>query len=304
VTGDRWVGIMAAALGTFERVLRRYVAVLRRQKQPFRFLISRALMYSRLSTRIVIQKRGFRLRFYPTNASAQQWVDPYHLHDANHGYREETFLRRYLRPGDVVVDVGANFGLTALAAWSVVGPMGEIHAFEPHPRIFSFLLGNIELNGAKSVIKAYNVALGDTTGSVYLTDYRADDQNAISQNRTCVRVPMSTLDQAISARKHIALLKIDVEGFEKFVLEGAKHMLTRVDCVYFESYDPNFARYGYALGDIVDLLTAQGLDVRRIGPGHSTTLVTAAETDMQPDNLLAVRDLEHLRRRLQSPSQR
>jgi len=86
-----------------------------------RFLVSRALRYSGLSTRFVIPKRGFRLRFYPSNSSAQQWVDPYHENDAQHGQREETFFRRYLRPGDVVCDVGSNFGRTALAAFSVVG---------------------------------------------------------------------------------------------------------------------------------------------------------------------------------------
>jgi len=190
--------------------VRHYVDALRREARPGRFLMSRALMYSGLSTRIVIPKRGFRLRFYPTNGTAQQWVDPYHEHATDHGHREETFLRRYLRPGDVVVDVGANFGLTALAAFTTVGPRGQMHAFEPHPRIFRFLLGNIELNGAEAVVTPYNLALGERAGTVFLTDERADDQNSVSPDTTGLRVPMSTLDDAVAQLPRIALLKIDV----------------------------------------------------------------------------------------------
>ncbi|TMD30056.1 MAG: FkbM family methyltransferase [Chloroflexi bacterium] len=58
------------------------------------------------------------------------------------------------------MDLGANIGLTALAAFSAVGPSGHVHAFEPHPRIFDFLVGNIELNRAETVVTPYNLALG------------------------------------------------------------------------------------------------------------------------------------------------
>ena len=279
-------------------MLRRYVGVLRRQEQPVRFLISRVLMYSGLSKPIVIRKRGFRLRFYPTNATAQQWVDPYHVHDKEHGDREETFYRRYLRPGDVVVDVGANFGLTTLAAFSTVGPTGQVHAFEPHPRIFRYLLRNIALNHAEAVIRPYNLALGDRAGTVFLTDLRADDQNTVSREATNVRVPMATLDETVTALPHIALLKIDAEGYEKFVLEGATDTLARVDCVYFETYDPTYSAHGYRLGDVLDLLTAHGLDVRRLDSSGSTIPLTGGETFNEPENLVAVRDVDHLHRRL------
>jgi FkbM family methyltransferase len=285
-------------------VVRRYIGVLRREEQPVRFLISRALMYSGLSKRIVIQKRGFRLRFYPTNASAQQWVDPYHDHDKEHGDREESFFRRYLRPGDVVVDVGANFGLTALAAFSAVGPTGEVHAFEPHPRIFEFLVGNIELNGAEAVVKAHNLALGERAGTVFLTDRRADDQNTVSLDATGISVPMSTLDDAVAALPHIDLLKIDVEGYEKLVLEGATETLARVDCVYFESCDANYSQYGYELGEVIDVLAANGLKVRRIDASGSTSRVSPNEDFAGPENLVALHDPEHLRLRLDGRPER
>jgi FkbM family methyltransferase len=279
-------------------VLGRYVAILRRERQPLRFLLSRALMYSGLSKVIVIQKRGFKLRFYPTNATAQQWVDPYHLYDKRHGDLEETFFRRYLRRGDVVVDVGANFGLTALSAFSAVGSRGHVYAFEPHPRIFRYLVGNIALNGAAEVITPYNMALGNHIGTVFLTDRRADDQNTVSRDTTSTRVAQSTLDDVVVALRRIALLKIDVEGYEKFVLEGATATLAHVDCVYFESHDAGYAAHGYALADVIDLLAAQGFEVRRLDPDGSTTRVAIGETSSENENLVAVRDVDRLHRRL------
>jgi len=256
-------------------------------------------MYSGLSTRFVIPKRGFRLRFYPTNSSAQQWVDPYHENDAHHGHREETFFRRYLRPGDVVVDVGANFGLTALAAYSAVGRSGQVHAFEPHPRIFSFLEGNIALNGAEDVVKPYNLAIGEASGTVFLTDERADDQNSVSDDATGLRVPMSTLDEAASDLPPIALLKIDVEGYEQFVLRGATHTLDRTACIYFESSDEKFAQHGYSLGEIVELLAPRGFEVRRLrGDGAQTTVVTPDDGSSELEDLVAVADVDYLHRRL------
>lgn len=255
-------------------------------------------MYSGLSTRFVIPKQGFRLRFYPTNSSAQQWVDPYHENDNHHGRREETFFRRYLRPGDVVVDVGANFGLTALAAFSVVGSSGQVHAFEPHPRIFSFLVGNIELNGAERVITPYNLAIGDREGAVLITDERADDQNSVSPDGTGLPVPMSTLDRAASTLPQIALLKIDVEGYEQFVLRGATDTLTRTACVYFESSAENFAQHGYSLGDIIEMLARHGFEVRRPDSTGFTTAVPAGERSSELEDLVAVRDLDYLHHRL------
>jgi FkbM family methyltransferase len=250
---------------------------------------------------IVIQKRGFRMRFYPTNATAQQWVDPYHLRDKEHGYREETFFRHYLRQGDVVVDVGANVGITTLAAFSAVGPSGRVYAFEPHPRIYRFLVGNIELNDAQNVVTAQNLALGEHDGTAFLTDRRADDQNTVAADRG-IAVPMSTLDAAVASVPSISLLKIDVEGYEKFVLLGAARTLERVECVYFESFDPNLAQHGYPVDEVVELLMARGFEVRRLDRDSTTTMpATSGERPYGPDapeDLVAVRDVDRLERRL------
>jgi FkbM family methyltransferase len=252
-------------------------------------------MRTGLSSRIVIQLNGFRLRFYPTNATAQQWIEPHHRHC---GAREEAFLRRYLRRGDTVVDVGANVGLTALQAWSLVGSAGEVHAFEPHPQIFEYLTGNIRLNGAQDIVRAYNLALGSEARDVWFTNRRADDQNAVSPASTGLRVPMIRLDDAVADVASVSLLKVDVEGYELHVLQGASAVLARTECVYFEAASENFAQFGYELRDIRQLLRDRGFRVRRLDAGGLTTALGEKDDVAGVEDLVAVRDIDLLHTRL------
>ena len=91
-----------------------------------------------------VRREGYVLHFFPTSMSAAMWADP----DFRVG--EERFLRAVLQPGDVVIDVGANVGSTALASAVAVGAEGHVLAVEPHPRIFGYLKANIARNTVSS----------------------------------------------------------------------------------------------------------------------------------------------------------
>ena len=95
-----------------------------------------------------------------------------------------------------------------------------------------------------------------------------------------------------------ALLKIDVEGYEQFVLRGATETLARTACVYFESSAENFAQHGYTLGEIVEMLAPLGFEVRRLDGAGPTTAVTSADGSSELEDLVAVRDIDYLHRRL------
>jgi hypothetical protein len=63
-----------------------------------------------------------------------------------------SLFRRLLRPGDVVVDGGANLGFLSLVAWQCVGPIGKVYAFEPQPTTLALLRENVELNRAANIV--------------------------------------------------------------------------------------------------------------------------------------------------------
>ena len=227
----------------------------------------------------------YRLKFYPTALSAILWIDP------RDRWSDEDFLRRYLKEKDIVVDVGANIGDLALTAASVVGTEGRVYSFEAHPRICGFLRKNVALNSCSNVV-IFNVALGDKESEILLSDSRGDDQNHVSENGRGISVRMARLDDLPIPEQHIQLLKIDVEGYEKFVLEGAPKTLDRVSCIYLESWEGHFSRYGYACRDVIELLAKKGFTVLKLMESQSVVPVGAGYSSGTLENLIAVRELE------------
>ena len=227
-----------------------------RNVPTFRFLASRALWATRLSSLFTMQTAsGYKLRFYPTAVSATMWCNPRFY------AKDEQLLTEQLRVGDTFVDVGANIGTLTLAASRLVGPEGRVFAIEAHPRTVRYLRGNVRLNDARNVT-VLHAAVGDHVGIVKFSNRRSDDQNSIASSG--IDVPLATLDSMVIGLlppdSRIRLLKIDVEGFELFALRGAQQVLERTDAVYFESWENHFQRFGYATKDLLGLLRDHGFE--------------------------------------------
>lgn len=223
---------------------------LREHPRPGRFILGRILWRSGLSRLFVREMpRGFRVRFYPTSISAALWSDP------SSRTEDEDFVWTVLRPGDRYIDAGANIGQLALAASRRVGPQGEVIAIEAHPEIHGYLEGNVELNRARN-IKTLNYALGADRGEVAMTSRRSDDQNFVTGEGE-LRVPMRTLDELVAIRP-TRLLKIDVEGCELPVLQGAAAVLEETELVYCELSTGNCRRFGYEPVEVEQLLLQNG----------------------------------------------
>lgn len=263
----------------------RYWQILREQPHPLKFLLSRALIWSRLSRFFMIRMGGFRLRFHPTALSATFWINPKDRHS------DEEFFRRYLIPGDTVIDVGANIGHLALTASILVGQKGKVYAIEAHPRIFRYLESNIGLNRVKN-LEAINKAIGNAVGHVHFSDIRSDDQNSVILDRVGIDVPVSRLDDLLISATPIALMKVDVEGFEKFVFEGAKTTLMEVKSIYFESWDKNFSKFGYSCGDLFELLHSSGFETFRFISNTKIARLSPDHKSPECENLLALKDID------------
>jgi FkbM family methyltransferase len=254
--------------------------------RPLRMLASRLLWKSRLARPLRLKTRhpdGFRMWFHSTGMSATLWGDP-------NAYPEDLeFLRSYLRAGDVVVDVGANIGLLTVAAATYVGPRGRVLAFEPHPRTAGFLRENVRLNGFEHV-ETYPYAVGAANGTVLLTDARYDDQNFVTESDG-VEVPVVALDDVVPRDLDVALLKIDVEGYERFVLAGAADVARRTSCVYFEAGDALSLRFGYRAADLLRDVAELGFELSWIDAGgrHEVTDPERAAPTDEPRNFIGIR---------------
>lgn len=197
---------------------------------------------------------------------------------------------RYLRPGNIVVDLGANVGLLTLVAAKIVGNAGMVYSFEPCPKIYGYLKGNTRHNQALNV-KIYNVALGNYDGAAMFSNNAADDGNHIIFDGAGVKVPVNRLDTFLPEAITVHLLKIDVEGFEKFVLEGACRVLASTRCIYFESSSSLYARYGYTCRDVFRMLKGEGFSLYRAAGAGTLQSLPFDHASEEIENLIALKDL-------------
>jgi FkbM family methyltransferase len=181
--------------------------------------------------------------------------------------RETRLARTFLGPGMTFVDVGANVGYyTALAAKHVAGGAGRVIAFEPSPYAFQRLHSMVVANRLEH-ITAVNAGLSDASGrrNLYLgVDSRNHTPTMVAHgNSTATEVPVVTLDAEAERLgiERIDLMKIDVEGHEPRVLNGAKRLLSegRIRAVLCEFNEFWLRHAGSSSRDLEQLFERFGL---------------------------------------------
>ncbi len=138
--------------------------------------------------------------------------------------------QKYIKPGDRVLDVGANYGLFSLAASEATGASGTVIAFEPNPAAYKRLMLNFNLNNLGNVT-AMQYGISDEPGELVLSIPSINSGEATFaeskyEDSVTVRCPVKTLDETMFDEK-VDFIKIDVEGFECNVLRGATEILKR-----------------------------------------------------------------------------
>ena len=150
-----------------------------------------------------------------------------------------SYLSEHVKNGDSVIDVGACFGLYTVAFSRLVGTDGDVYAFEPDPYMFRLLQENIKRLHLTNVI-SFNIALGENNrvAKFYVTDGGMSSLEPMAGLRSVTSVIVKTLD-SFDFQK-IDWLKIDTEGTEHLVLEGAKQLLERCDPRMLIEFLPQF----------------------------------------------------------------
>lgn len=144
-----------------------------------------------------------------------------------------------IEPGKVFLDIGAHVGTWSLA---FAKKCAKVHSFEPTPRTFNFLCGNIALNNLDDRIVAHNLALADKAGRLPIHIGSPDGGgNSLLQmvdRKPSWMVEVKTLDSL--GLTNIGMIKIDVEGFEKNVIQGGLETLkaSGYPRIFFESWVP------------------------------------------------------------------
>ena len=173
--------------------------------------------------------------------------------------------------GTTIIDVGANFGFHTLQFRDLVGESGKVISFEPQKLVYYQLCGNIVLNGYDN-ITAYNIALSDEVNILKMENLQYYSQGDINIGNAHLDacydngynlVNVNTLDSFNF--ENVSVLKIDVQGYEPRVLDGAKEtILKNKPVIFIEVEAPQLIIYGWKEEDIFNRLEALGYKYEKV----------------------------------------
>ena len=141
-------------------------------------------------------------------------------------------LERELEPGQTFYDIGANAGFFSLVGARCVGPAGRVVAFDPSPDNLASVEEQVRLNRLENVIRWSGEAVGDHEGkAVFAYTAPGDATGHLGEAQAgewAIEVAVTTVDCAARRFGPPDFIKVDVEGFEAQVLEGARGILRTV----------------------------------------------------------------------------
>jgi FkbM family methyltransferase len=154
----------------------------------------------------------------------KRWIVGSAIHRCWLGFYEfekQRLISSMVKPGTVFYDVGANVGFYSLLASELVGPQGQVFAFEPLPRNVAYLRRHLALNRVSNV-EILELAVGEQTGVASFTPEPSGCMGRLSDTG-CLPVAAASLDCLLEKRRLVPphSIKMDIEGAELLALRGA-----------------------------------------------------------------------------------
>lgn len=221
------------------------------------------------------------------------------------GYWEYWLTRHFaqvIRPGDTVIDIGANLGYYTMLAADLVGETGRVVAIEPNPEVFRRLSASVSVNGFAARVSARNVALagpgesgerpffvpsGEPKNGRFLAPH--EDRERLARCGTLGKVALGRLDPDDFQR--VDFIKIDVEGAELAVLSHLRPILDKfrpkVVC------EVNFGR-GYNWDDVTAAFGTDALQFLDFDSTVKPLTRAMAETQQRGEDWLVCVDLARM----------
>jgi FkbM family methyltransferase len=275
------------------------------KKQYSKLKRNRWERFQNSSRRFIVHKYQniFKIRLYKDSYLSEEiYANKFEMDEAQ-------FISDFLKEGDIFIDIGANIGLYSLMAARRVGSQGIVYSFEPTSITYRRLSDNIRINRFKNIIPV-NMALSDKNGNfeMNVSCDGFDGWNSFTQvirgskSRTEM-VETSTVDNFFSDDRvwnRISLIKIDVEGWEKFVILGGVEHFKRPESpvLIIEFVDQNTINAGYTCQELYQLLVSFGYTLYSIK--DRILEKEHVKENYVYSNLVAAKNPEEIRKRLKN----
>jgi len=205
-------------------------------------------------------------------------------------------LEKLVKPGDVVLDIGANIGAHTLGLARSVGQNGQVYAFEPADFAFAKLKRNLALNPeldsrtlARQILLSASVA-DPSQGQIYASWPLENDVSVHPKHRgrlvTAQKATVDTLDHFAESEGigRLDLIKIDVDGHELPVLRGGLNLLKRFHPVLLMEMSPYVhAEENNSFASLVELLREAGYSLQHADTWAPLPLDVAELEALIPD---------------------
>jgi FkbM family methyltransferase len=209
------------------------------------------------------------LRFLP-------FSNPYIISDQNaeqHDIMQLTAFAEAIRGADIVADVGAHLGEYTVVAAARVGERGHVHAFEPAAVHNSTILRNLRINGLEGRVTIVNSVVAAKSGTVSFFTWEGSSANSLlrtalephaKSNLKETAFPATSLDDYFAQGTLPNVVKIDVEGAELTVLQGAERIVRSDALIFCELHPYAWLEAGHSAQDLRDWLRERGRNIVEI----------------------------------------
>ena len=211
---------------------------------------------------------------------------------------ESAFFRSVIRDADICFDVGGNVGYFSMLL-AALAPRGAIHVFEPIPLNAALIAANRELNGYTH-IHISNCAVGDQAQTLNFTvsadsAYSSLHDVGRSLAVATIAVQMITLDDYVKQHgiPRVDILKVDVEGAEGLVIQGAAQLLGDVQraprVVLMELYQENMVPFGTSVAEALARMASFGYRAHTLSQDGRQLKAYSGASSVEDYNFVFVR---------------
>ena len=187
---------------------------------------------------------------------------------------ETEVVKKEIKKGDVVIDVGANIGYYTLLFAKLVGEEGRVYAFEPDPDNFELLKRNVEINRYENVVLVQKAVSQKTEEiKLYLSARNKGDHRTytLNDNRDSIAIQSTSLDDYFEADGRIIdFIKMDIQGSEGDAVLGMQSLFRQNQhlTLISEFWPIGLQRFGIEPAEYLNLLTSSGFQLYDMNEGE------------------------------------